>query len=36
VLNILKLAGESCERLLTEKIHSVKVQDCLELDEVWT
>lgn len=36
VLNILKLAGESCERLLTEKIHNVKVQDCLELDEVWT
>ncbi len=35
VLNMLKLAGESCERLLTEKIHNVKVQDCLELDEVW-
>jgi IS1 family transposase/transposase-like protein len=36
VLNILKLAGENCERLLTEKIHNVKVQDSLELDEVWT
>jgi IS1 family transposase len=36
VLNILKLAGENCERLLTEKIHGVKVQDPLELDEVWT
>ena len=36
VLNILKLAGENCERLLSEKIHNVKVQDCLELDEVWT
>ena len=36
VLNMLKLAGETCERLLTEKIHNVKVQDCLELDEVWT
>lgn len=36
VLTILKLAGENCERLLTEKIHNVKVQDCLELDEVWT
>lgn len=36
VINMLKLAGESCERLLVEKIHNVKVQDCLELDEVWT
>jgi hypothetical protein len=36
VLNILKLAGQSCERLLTEKIHNVKVEDSLELDEVWT
>src|ERR1700730_12022281 len=36
VLNILKLAGENCERILTEKIHGVKVQDSLELDEVWT
>ena len=25
VLNILKLAGESCERILTKKIHNVKV-----------
>src|ERR1700761_7540894 len=35
VLNILKLAGERCERLLTEQIHNVPVRD-LELDEVWT
>lgn len=36
VLNILKLAGENCERLLIERIRNVKVQDSLELDEVWT
>ncbi len=36
VINMLKLAGETCERLLTDKIHNVKVHDCLELDEVWT
>ena len=36
VLNILKLDGETCERLLAEKIHNVKVQDCSELDEVST
>jgi hypothetical protein len=35
VLNILKLAGERCEALLTEQIHNVRVRD-LELDEVWT
>ncbi len=35
VLNILKLAGERCEQLLTEQIHNVRVRD-LELDEVWT
>lgn len=35
VLNMLKRAGESCERLLTERIHNVPVRD-LELDEVWT
>ena len=34
VLNILTLAGETCERLLTEKVRSVPVKD-LELDEVW-
>ena len=25
VLNLLKLAGENCERLLTERVHNVKV-----------
>ncbi len=35
VLNILKLAGERCERLLTERVHNVRVHD-LELDEIWT
>ena len=35
VLSILKLAGENCEQLLTERIHNVRVRD-LELDEVWT
>ncbi|MFL6353400.1 MAG: transposase, partial [Bryobacteraceae bacterium] len=35
VLNMLKLAGENCERLLTENIQNVRVRD-LELDEVWT
>jgi transposase-like protein/IS1 family transposase len=35
VLNMLKLAGENCERLLTERIHNVRVRD-LELDEVWS
>jgi len=36
VLNMLKLAGENCERLLMENLRGVKVQDCLELDEIWT
>ena len=36
VLNILKLAGENCERLLTKKIHNAKAQDSLELDENWS
>jgi transposase-like protein len=36
VLNMLKLAGENCEKILTQKIHNVRVQDCLELDEIWT
>jgi transposase-like protein/IS1 family transposase len=35
VLNMLKLAGERCEALLTEQTHNVRVRD-LELDEVWT
>ena len=35
VLNILALAGETCERLLSEKIRNVKV-DQLQLDECWT
>ena len=35
VLNLLKLAGESCERLLSEKIRNVKV-DQIQLDECWT
>lgn len=35
VLNILKLAGETCKQSLTEQISNVSVHD-LELDEVWT
>ena len=35
VLNLLKLAGEACERLFTERVRGVQVHD-LELDEVWT
>ncbi len=35
VLNILKLAGEASERLLTEKMRSVPVED-LEVDEIWS
>lgn len=35
VLNILNLAGEVSERLLTEKMRGVHVSD-LELDEVWS
>jgi len=34
VLNILKLAGENCERLLSEKVRNVTVHD-LQLDEIW-
>jgi len=35
VLNLLKLAGEASEWLLTVKVRGVRVND-LELDEVWT
>jgi transposase-like protein len=35
VLNILKMAGENCERLLRDKIRGVKV-DQLQADEIWT
>ncbi|HEY3129586.1 MAG TPA: transposase [Acidobacteriota bacterium] len=35
VLSILKLAGQSCERLFQERIRNVSVKD-LELDEVWS
>jgi len=35
VLNLLKLAGEACERIASERIRNVRVRD-LELDEVWT
>ncbi len=35
VLNILTLAGETCERIFTERVRGVRVND-LELDEVWT
>jgi transposase-like protein len=35
VLTMLKLAGENCERLLTERIRNVQVSD-LEMDEVWS
>jgi transposase-like protein len=35
VLNLLKLAGESCERLLTEKIRNVVVGQ-IQGDEIWT
>jgi transposase-like protein/IS1 family transposase len=34
VLTMLTLAGETCQRLFTERVRSVKVRD-LELDEVW-
>jgi hypothetical protein len=34
VLNLLTLAGESCERVLSEKIRNVTVRD-LEMDEIW-
>jgi len=35
VLNILKLAGEACERILASQVRNVPVKD-LELDEAWT
>jgi transposase-like protein/IS1 family transposase len=35
VLNMLKLAGENCERLLETKIRNVPVKD-VQCDEVWT
>ena len=35
VLNILKAAGENCERLLEERIRNVPVDD-VQLDEIWT
>src|SRR5713226_5584645 len=35
VLNLLKLARENCERILSERIHNVTVHD-LQLDEIWT
>lgn len=35
VLNLLKRAGEICERILNERIQNIPVRD-LELDEVWT
>ncbi len=35
VLNILTLAGDACERLLTDRVRNVRVHD-LELDEIWS
>jgi transposase-like protein/IS1 family transposase len=35
VISILKLAGEACARLLTQRIHSVPVKE-LQMDEIWT
>ncbi len=35
VLNLLTLAGESCERLLTEKVRGITVGQ-LHADEIWT
>ena len=35
VLNILKLAGDNCERILTERIQNVPVED-LQLFEIWS
>jgi IS1 family transposase len=34
VLNLLTLAGENCERVLSEKVRNVTVRD-LEMDEIW-
>jgi IS1 family transposase len=35
VLNMLKLAGENCERLLADRVRNVPVQD-VQCDEIWT
>jgi IS1 family transposase len=35
VLNILKLAGENCERILTDRIQQVPVRQ-VQADEIWT
>jgi len=35
VLNLLKTAGEKCERLLEKRLQNVPVQD-LQLDEIWS
>jgi len=35
VLNILKLAGENCEKMLAEKIHQIPVGQ-VQADEIWT
>jgi len=35
VLNILKLAGENCERILTDRIQQVPVGQ-VQADEIWT
>lgn len=35
VLNILSLAGKSCEKLLAEKIHQLPVAQ-VQADEIWT
>jgi len=34
ILKLLVLAGEKCERIMTEKIRNVKVRD-IECDELW-
>ena len=34
ILKLLVLAGERCERLLSEKIHNIRVKDC-QVDEIW-
>lgn len=34
ILNLLSLAGEKCERLLTERIHGLRVKG-VECDELW-
>jgi transposase-like protein len=35
VLNLLKLAGENCERLLADRVRNVPVKD-VQCDEIWT